>query len=239
MTDLPAMSCEAADELAGAWSLDALEAEESAAIVQHLRSCDRPHPELRQARGAGAVLAASLEPIEPSPALRDRLMRSIQAESAPVVDIEARRERSPWIPRAVAGLAAAAAIVLAVWNVGLQGQLASRDAQLRDLAAAIGTGGPAYALSGDVGGGVLVEGRDGPVFVADLVPLEEGMVYALWLIGPDGAPVPVGTFEPTAGAPVAIVPVDQSLDGFATFAVTVEEGPVDAPTTDPVLATSL
>jgi hypothetical protein len=51
--------------------------------------------------------------------------------------------------------------------------------------------------------------------------------------------VAVGTFEPEAGEPVAIVPLDRSLEGFATFAITLEEGPVDAPTGDPVLATSL
>lgn len=239
MTDRVAFTCESADDLAGAWALDALEPEESAAMAEHLRTCDRPHAELREAHGAGAVLAASLEPIDPDPSLRARLMRSIDAQPAPMVDLTARRERASWLPRAVAGLAAAAAIVLAVWNVGLQGQLADRDARLRELAAAIGTGGQAYAVSGDVGGGVLVEGRDGPVFLADLAPPDAGMLYALWLIGPDGAPVPVGTFQPIAGDAVAIVPVEGSLEGFATFAVTVEEGPVDAPTTDPVLATSL
>lgn len=239
MTGRPALACDEADALAGAWALDALEADESAAIAEHLDSCDRPHVELREATGAGAVLAASLEPIEPTPALRSRVMRSIEGKPAPGVDIATRRERATWLPRAVAGLAAAAAIVLAVWNVGLQGELADRDAQLHELAAAIGTGGPAYAVAGDVGGGVLVEGREGPVFVADLEPPPEGLVYALWLIGPDELPVRVGTFQPGAGDPVAIVPLDRSLAGFATFAVTVEEGPVDAPTTDPVLATSL
>jgi anti-sigma-K factor RskA len=240
MTD-HTLTCDEADALAGAWGLDALDADEAAAVAGHLETCDQPHAALRASAGAASLLPASLEPIEPSPALRDRLMRSIGAdgEGAPVIELEARRERPSWLPRALAGLAVAAALVLAVWNVGLRGELEDRDAQLAELAAALSAGGPAYGVSGEVGGGVLVTGEDGPILVADLEPLGEGLVYALWLIGPDDVPVAVGTFEPEAGQPVAIVPLDRSLEGFATFAITREEGPVDAPTSAPVLATSL
>ena len=236
MTDRT-LSCDEADTLAGAWGLDALDADEAATVAQHLETCDQPHAELRAAPGAGAVLAAALERIEPSPELRDRVMRSIGDE--PVIQRDERRERRSWLPQAVAGLAVAAALVLAVWNVGLRGELEDRDAQLRELAAALSAGGPAYSVSGEIGGGVLVTGDEGPVLVADLEPPDEGQLYALWLIGPDEVPVAVGTFEPDADEAFAIVPLDQSLEGFVTFAVTREEGPVDAPTTDPVLVTSL
>jgi anti-sigma-K factor RskA len=236
MTDRSPLACDEADALAGAWALDALEADESAAVAAHLATCDQPHAELRSAAGAGAVLAASLDPIEPSPGLRDRVLRSIGEEP---ISIDIRRERRSWLPQAVAGLAVAAALVLAVWNVGLQGELQERDARLRAVADALSAGGPAYSVSGDVGGGVLVTGEAGPVLVADLEPAGEGELYAMWLIGPDEVPVPVGAFAPAADEPFAIVPLDRSLEGFVTFAVTREEGPVDAPTTDPVLATSL
>jgi anti-sigma-K factor RskA len=236
MTDRSTLACDEADALAGAWALDALEPDEAAAVAAHLETCERPHAELRGAAGAGTVLAASLDPIEPSPRLRERLMRSIGEEP---ISIERRRERRSWLPRAVAGLAVAASIALAVWNVGLRNELDERNAQLRAVASALSAGGPAYSVSGDVGGGILVTAEDGPVFVADLDPAGEGLLYALWLIGPDDVPVAVGTFEPEAGDAVAVVRLDRSLEGFATFAVTREEGPVDAPTTDPVLATSL
>ena len=84
-----------------------------------------------------------------------------------------------------------------------------------------------------------MNGDDGPVLVADVEPPGDGLLYVLWLIGPDGAPVAVGTFAPQADEAFAIVPLDRSLEGFATFAVTREEGPVDAPTSDPVLVASL
>ena len=235
MNDRP-LTCDEADALAGAWALDALEADEAAAVAEHLQTCEEPHAELRSAPGAGTVLAAALDPVEPSRALRERVMRSIGDEP---ISIDTRPERRTWLPSAVAGLAAAAAIVLAIWNVGLRDELADRDAQMRELAAALGATGPVYTISGEVGRGLLVNGEEGPVLVADLEPPGEGLVYALWLIGPDDVPVAVGTFEPDADVPVAIVPLDRSLEGFATFAITREAGPVDAPTSDPVIAKSL
>ena len=241
MTDGRALTCDEADALAGAWGLDVLEADEAAAVAEHLETCQQPHAELRASAGAGAVLAAALEPIQPSPGLRDRVMRSIAAAPADgqVIQLDARRERPSWLPRAIAGLAVAAALVLAVWNLGLRGELDERDAQLREVAAALSAGGQAYSVSGSIGGGVLVTGDDGPVFVADLEPPGQDLLYALWLIGPDDVPVPVGTFTPETGEAFAIVPLDRSLEGFATFAVTRERGRVDAPTGDPVLATAL
>jgi anti-sigma-K factor RskA len=240
MTDRT-LSCDEADALAGAWGLDALDADEAAAVAEHLETCDRPHAELRALPGAGALLTAALDPIQPSPGLRDRVMRSIgeRPAGAGVIELDARRERPAWLPRVVAGLAVAAAVVLAVWNIGLRGELENRDAQLQEVAAALSAGGPAYSMSGSVGGGVLVTGEDGPVLVADVEPPGDGLLYALWLIGPDGAPVAVGTFAPDADQTLTIVPLDRSLEGYATFAVTREAGPVDAPTSDPVLATSL
>jgi anti-sigma-K factor RskA len=240
MTDRT-LSCDEADALAGAWGLDALDADEAAAVAEHLETCDQPHAELRALPGAGALLTGALDPIQPSPGLRDRVMRSIGEgpAGARVIELDAPRQRPSWLPRAVAGLAVAAAVVLAVWNVGLRAELEHRDAQLQEVAAALSTGGPAFSVSGSVGGGVLVTGDDGPVLVADVEPPGDGLLYALWLIGPDGAPVAVGTFAPEANEAFAIVPLDRSLEGFATFAVTREAGPVDAPTSDPVLATSL
>ena len=48
---------------------------------------------------------------------------------------------------------------------------------------------------------------------------------------------PPWTLAPSSPATngVAVVPVEQDLSGFQTFAVTVEAERVDAPTTDPVM----
>lgn len=228
-------TCDEADALAGAWGLDALDPDEARAVADHLATCDRPHAELRAAPGAGAVVAAVLDPVQPSAGLRDRIMTSIGADTPAAT-------RAPWyrawLPRA-AGLAAAAAIVaLVAWNVQLRGELDTRQDALERVAAALSSGGPTYEVSGTAGGGLLVTGADGPVFVAGLPVPEGDDIYEMWLIGPSG-PVAAGTFRPGEEDVLVVAPLEGSLEGFETFAVTVEAERVSAPTGDPVLVAAL
>lgn len=226
-------TCDEADALAGAWGLGALGADEAREVADHLATCDRPHEELRAAPGAGAILEAALEPVQPSAGLRDRIMTSIGADSV---------ARAPWyrawLPRA-AGLAAAAAIVaLAVWNVQLRGELDTRQDALERVAAALSAGGQTYEVSGPAGGGLLVIGEDGPVFVAGLPVPQGDDIYEMWLIGPSG-PVAAGTFRPGADDVLVVAPLESSVEGFETFAVTVEAERVTAPTGEPILVAAL
>jgi anti-sigma-K factor RskA len=236
----PVLSCDEADALAGAWGTGALDSNEAAAVAQHLDTCDQPHAELRQAVGAGAVLAAALARIEPSPELRERLMASIGAEPRRAVTEPAQPRGVPaWTPRALAGLAAAAVIALAVWNVSLQGELATRESELSRLAETLAaSGGRTITVEGQAGRGVLVEGEGRTLLVADVELLAEGMLYEMWLIGPDGVPVDVGTFRPEAEGELVVVELELPFAGFDVFAVTVEQSRVDAPTSDPVLVSS-
>jgi anti-sigma-K factor RskA len=234
------LTCDEADALAGAWGMGALEPNEAAAVAEHLDTCDQPHSELREAVGAGAVLAAALARIEPSPELRDRLMASIGAEPRREASQPAQPRGMPsWTPRALAGLAAAAVIVLAVWNVSLQGELATREAALNRLAASLAAeDGRTITVLGDAGRGVLVEGEGRTLLVADVEPAAAGMLYEMWLIGPDGVPVDVGTFRPEADGEFVVVELERPFEGFEVFAVTVEQTRVDAPTSDPVMAST-
>jgi anti-sigma-K factor RskA len=239
----PPLTCDQADELAGAWGLGALDPEEADAVASHLASCDRPHEELRAAPGAGSVLDVALEPIAPSPGLRGRVMDSIgampRATHPPPEPAPMPWYRRGWVPR-VAALAAAAAIVgLAVWNVQLRGELGDREAELRQVASALSRGGTAVAVSGPAGNGLLVAGEEGPILVAGVPVPEPGHLYEMWLIDDEGTPVAVGTFTPGADDELVIARLEQSTEGFATFAVTVEQERVDAPTSDPVLVAPL
>jgi anti-sigma-K factor RskA len=232
------LTCDEADELAGAWGLGALDRAEADAIRSHLDTCDRPHEELRAAPGAGAVLEASLEPIQPSPALRGRIMDSIGRGPAPAPSATPWYRRE-WLPR-VAALAAAAAIVgLAVWNIQLRGTLDDREAELQRVASALSSGGAPVAVSGTAGNGLLITGEDGPILVAGVPAPEPGLLYEMWLIDEAGAPVAVGTFSPGTDDELVIARLERSVEGFATFAVTVEEERVEAPTGDPVLVAPL
>ena len=71
------ISCEQVDELAGAYALGAVDAEEDRSMSEHLATCDQPHVEARDLVGAGAALAASAGDVSPSPGLRDRLMTTV------------------------------------------------------------------------------------------------------------------------------------------------------------------
>lgn len=248
-------ACRDVDELAGALALGAVDADEARAAREHLEACPEPHLELRSLLGADAVLAAGLDPIQPGAALRQRLMDSVASlprgevaaapSAAPAALPEPVRGQrrgwldwlSPQVARPLALAAVVAFIAVGVWGVSLAGQLGERDRALLAVADAIADGEVAFRVEGDAGSGYVVDtpGSGASFVVADLDALTAGQLYELWLIGPDGAPVDVGTFRPGDDA-VVVVPVEQDLAGFETFAVTVETARVDAPTGNPVMA---
>ena len=242
-------SCQDVDELAGALALSAVDPDEARAAREHLSSCPEPHDEVRSLLGADAVLAAGLDPIQPSAALRDRLMSSLDAlpqrpvpapEPAPPREALARRGwldwLSPQVARPLAVAAVAAVIAVGAWGVTLSGQLADRDRALQAVAAAISNGEVAFRVDGTAGRGYVVDtpGSGASFVVADLGSLPADRLYELWLIGPSGA-VDAGTFRPGSSA-VSVVPVDRDLSGFQTFAVTIETHRVPASSNQPVMA---
>ena len=240
MTDR--LDCQALDELDAALALGAVPSDELRSATEHVAICEEPHTQLRAFLGAGQVLSMSLEPVTPSPALRDRLMASIAPVSVPV--IAHRRGWLDWLsPRVARPLAVAAvAAVLAVggWNLALQSQLAQRDRTLRGVAAAISGGEVAFRVEGSAGRGYVVDtpGVGAALVIADLQTLPADRLYELWLIDADLTPVAVGTFTPTTAA-IAVVALDRDLTGFVQFAVTVEAERVVAPSGAPVILGSV
>ena len=246
------MICERVDELAGAAALGALERDEERALLEHVESCTQPHAELRSILGMGPALASALEPIAPSPALRDRVMASVAAtaqEHAPAPGVAMlpspaiAEERHPgwldWLsPGWARGLAAAAllaVVVLGAWNVAMQGQMA----EARRVADALAGAETVYSVTGQAGRGLLLDTPEGPRFLAtDLAEAPSGRLYELWLIPTEGTPVDVGVLG-AGDTDMVLVPLDDDLAGYATFAVTLEESRVETPTSDPVLVASL
>jgi anti-sigma-K factor RskA len=250
MSDRTYLDCEVVDELGAAFGLGAVSPDEQRAIVDHLESCPRPHDAVRSALGAGLILAAAADPEEPSPALRHRLMASVSgtpqehrtapavAPGRPAAATPARRGWRDWLsPGMARGLAVAslaAVVLLGAWNVTLQAQLGSSQA----ISSALGDARAVYPVSGEIGRGLLIDVPDGPRFLAtDLASPPSDRVYVLWLIGEDGVPVDVGVMA--GGDGFELVPIEDDLEGYVTFAVTVESARVDAPTTDPVLVATL
>ena len=243
------MSHELVDELAAAFALGAVDADEARGVAEHLASCPEPHEEARAALGAATALAMSLEPVEPSSGLRDRLMQTVDrtpqpwltATPVPAPPSAAPERRAPargWrdrlLPRLMVPLAAVAAvavIALGALNLNLQSQLADRDRALRAVADAIASGQAAFRVEGASGRGYVVDtaGSGSTLVVADLSSLPADKLYELWLLDAQGTPVAVGTFRPSATEP-AVVHIEKDLTGYTTFAVTVESHRVATPT---------
>ena len=244
------LACGEVDELAGALALDALDRNQLDEAIAHLATCDQPHAELRALLGAPLALASAVEPMVPDPTLRARVMAgtdspsSAEEPSAVPADPAPDRGRRSWFDWSSVGvwrgLAVAAAVIVllvGIWNLTLQAQIASRDAALSAVAEAISGGAPAYPVSGPAGTGYVID-TDGPgstFLVAGLESLPGGDLYEMWLIDVDGTPLAVGTID-QSNPELVVATLEQDLAGFAVFAVTVEPERVDAPTSDPVMA---
>lgn len=241
------MNCHAVDELAASYALGAVELDEERAISEHLLTCASPHVEARELVAAASVLPAAVEPVTPSSALRARLMTTIAEtpqEHRPtarrvVTPVLAAPPARPWwrlapLPAGLAAAGLAAVVGLGAWNVNLNQRLADRDAALR----AVATADAAFAVSGSAGSGWVLETDGRAIFLADsLAELPADRIYELWLIGPDGDPVDVGTLASTDG--LTLVDLERELGPATTFAVTIEAERVSSPTTEPVLVATL
>ncbi len=241
------MNCRDVDELAAAYALGSVEADEERAISEHLLTCAAPHAEARELVSAASVLPAAIDPVTPSFALRSRLMTTIaetpqehrRVSEQPTVRPMVEPASRPWwrlapLPAGLAAVGLAAVIGLGAWNVNLNQRLADRDAALRAVASA----DVAYAVSGSAGSGWVLETDGRAIFLADsLAELPADRIYELWLIGPDGDPVDVGTLASTDG--LTLVDLERELGPATVFAVTIEAGRVSSPTSEPVLVASL
>src|ERR1700732_3403915 len=74
------------------YALGVLEGEEKAAIESHVPTCAECAKKLAEARGRIALLAFSAPRVDPSPAVRERLMRQVHASAE---DATARTTREP------------------------------------------------------------------------------------------------------------------------------------------------
>ena len=147
---------------------------------------------------------------------------------------------------AAAGMAAVLAVgLLGAWNARLQSQLQDAAAYRAGVAAVLGTaaapGGRLAVLTAATGGaaaGIAALGADGHVALAmrDLDPTTGAEVYEAWVIGADGRPIPVGSFQVgEAGSGI----LSASISGVSesvVVALTREPGPGATAPTLPILA---
>jgi anti-sigma-K factor RskA len=236
--------------LAGAYALDALDANETLAFEHHLLTCAACSTEVIQLREVAAVLADSVAEDPPSD-LRSRVLeqarRTPQAPAGsgpPVVDLTAHRSRRSTVNGWLAGIAAAA--VLVAGGLGASAYQANQRAddaqvaadQISELLAEPG----ATVEQSDVSGGgtgtlVVAADRKQAAFLTTSLPATEaGQTYQLWAIDSAGA-TSVGLLAPKAGRSAELVNLPA---GTTAFGMSVEPmGGSEAPTTEPVLLVTL
>jgi len=252
MTTRPTLTCDEVRDLAPLFAMDALDADEMAAIREHLADYSDAHEELLAFGEAAIALLETVEPVAPPPALRGRLLAAAQADldsgahpaspsisasvspvtptpaavpDAPVaapVDLAAERARR----RSRLGWLVAVAAVIGVIALG-----AWNVALRQDLSAA-----QAYQQGVDQALALATQ----PGSVTAILASEDGSSSGLAVIGADGTTqITVRGLAPTSGsqvytawaiegdaAPVALGDLTVGADGLGTAAVT---SPTSAP----------
>jgi anti-sigma-K factor RskA len=244
-------------DLLGAFALGAVDAEEAAAVRAHLATCAECQAEMAELWLAVDSLPGMIEPVEPPPALRDRIAVAVMAEAAspspapPAVSVAPPPEPAPtavpappapepvrkpasfWSRATPWAVAAAILLLLStgllVWNLRMREQLATAPV-VETIALAPTDAAP------QAGGEVTYLPQDDLFIleVRDLPPLEPDQVYEVWLIGANG-PEPAGVFDQSTDQHAIVA----DRDRYDSLAITAEPGPLGtAAPTGEIVATA-
>jgi len=232
-----------ADDLLAAYALDALPEAEARRVEEHLRSCAGHRAAAVELRQTGALLSLTAEEREPSPELRRRIVEAVKASpgqsasaerEAPPAPVLALPRRFPsWLPRP-ARLAVAAAVAI---GLGISALIGYQVGQLTGRPVAYTFQGDPSAAPGAEARLVYFKDRKEVVLAASGLPkLASGQVYEMWLIK-NGVPVDKGISASATGELGAKLSGD--LSQFQQFAITIEPGEQQLPTTKPILIGNL
>jgi anti-sigma-K factor RskA len=249
-------------------ALSTLDAAEARALNDHLVECDECLMELREWKTTAAAMAVSANPMEPSPAVRERILTEVRKDLAPPEVIPFRAAtRNVWSSFGSLG-AIAAVILVAVLLVGLvvlwrenraaraelQAMAAQLETKQKDLertneffrlvtspgARMMELGGTAEA-SGAMA--KLAYDKTGhAMLVAHGLPkVPAGKEYQLWFMVSGKPPMPGKSFAPDeAGSATATDQMPAVALGADVVAVTLEPaGGVNSPTGAMYLRTNL
>jgi hypothetical protein len=204
-----------ADSL-GAWLLGALPEDEAEGFRAHLDSCRLCQQDAASLQVAADALPMSAEPRTPPPALKDRIMATVESEASllqaagPEAD---RRPRRSWFGGL--SLRPALALGLAALAIGAVGGVLGREALdegTRTVTAQVEGGGRAS---------LVVEDGRARLVARDLPAPPSGRIYQVWLDRGGKTPEPTDALFSTRSDGSASVDVP-SLEGVRRVMVTDE-----------------
>jgi anti-sigma-K factor RskA len=250
-------------DLAAAYALGALSADEAERFEAFLATSPETQREVAELRDAAALLAVGQVDSAPSADLRDRIMERIRQDTVvPIGRAPGVAARRPRVPPGYWGALAASlvAVVALAWSLaglrsrvtGLEQTLAAREATLaqrdRQLMSREATlnrllepGVRLYQLtaSGDPEPGIQLfwdqERNTAIIHGFRLRPVPSGREYQLWFIK-DGKPVPSVTFTPEPDGHAKVEQIQVPAGGaLSAAAVTVEPAGGSPQPTSPIL----
>lgn len=237
------------NNLSGAAALDALSPDERAQYELAISSSEEARSEATELQDTAVLLGLSVEPVEPSAGLRERLLAQVAqtpqlgaVEPEPRVDATPaeRRAAARWSRPILALTSAAAAVALIVGGIAVAtGSLDFEPTQAEQMAA-ISEAADMQQVQTVLPGGEKVTLRWSPTLASSAVivdgmdPAPADKVYQLWYMGEEGAR-PAGILEVTADQESWHV-LDGQMAAGDTVGVTLEpEGGSEQPTGDPIM----
>ena len=234
-------------EMIPARALSALDAAEERALNEHLENCSECRTELEQWQATAAALSLTLDPVEPSPEVRQRILSEVRKDlsSTPEVIPFRSKPRNIWSSFGTLG-AIAAVVLFAALAIGLavlwrQNQRLTREREFVEL---VNTPGAKVTELRGIDPGLsasakLAFDRTGrAILMATKLPkVPPGKAYQLWFILGKNPPTPGKTFVPDNSGSV-VLKTEIPLEAVDVFAITVEPAEGSSAPTSPIFLRS-
>ena len=188
---------------------------------------------------AGAT-AAPAAPAATAPSTRS----ATEPLASPSSAARGRRQRRSAVSWVLAIAAVVAIALLGASNLLLRSQLDQSQAYQQsvqtviDVASKPGSLTAVLTASGGTGTGLAAIDSGGAVTMAmqDLAPTSGQQVYEAWVIGGDGVPVPIGSFQVGNGRTGSMTASGVKASSGAVLALTLEAGPGATTPTLPIIS---
>jgi anti-sigma-K factor RskA len=234
-------------EMLPAYALSALDAGEAQTLKEHLAECAECRQDLADWEKTASALALHAAPMEPSPAVRQRIMNAVREEKDSRVVPFAPARRNVWT--SFGSLGAIAAVILFVALIVGLFVLWQQNRKLREQNEIVelltGPGSRLTELKGTAqaagANAKLAYDRNGRALLLanGLPPAPSGKEYQLWYIVGSNPPMPGKTFAPdNAGSGTLRDQLPQQARDSAVFAVTLEPAGGSSAPTSPIYLSS-